>query len=503
MESIDSITAKSVPDAQVSLIPGNSVETQGKGVYMGTTNNIGTAEFKSVQWGAYQLQVQLPEKYSQPPITKDIVIDRAHHYFVIPVEDKGVTVSGKVVRKDTNAGVPDFPMEFRRVFTGDDYSYGVVKTDAEGNFSFHHVQPGRVNLRYYVQSEEKMDFLPYPCSFIYGSVGAIPDVEKLDFEVAGKNIEGLVYPVVPVVFTRFTGKVVDQSDNPIPDVRLTLEDRGIGPNPLLVKSIGPQPSKTDGDGKFDLMIPSGADPEKKEYALHLTASHVQVTPYKENNEPGVHVVEDTVIPLAQGEIPITFHIGDELKNLKIILNSNLFTKRVHGVVKTEDGGSLDGTSVSVSQGNFGFNAMLSSDGTFIVNGLKPGKAVLRTYSRFTEIKLERLGTKTIYDYHCEFVQLEIPPGDEPDLYVEITLKKAGYLAGMILDKNGVPIKGALVFSHGLGSESLTGSDGIFFINNVPINSVYDLTALDDKSGAILAELKGVQSNDANIIIRRP
>ena len=49
-----------------------------------------------------------------------------------------------------------FLWSLEEFFTGDDYSYGVGKKPMQkANFSFHHVQPGRVNLRYYVQSEEK------------------------------------------------------------------------------------------------------------------------------------------------------------------------------------------------------------------------------------------------------------------------------------------------------------------------------------------------------------
>ena len=507
-ELFNSSIARTVPNVQVSLIPSITVETQGKGVYMGTADHYGWTNFKSVQWGAYQLKVQFPEEYSYPPVTKEIVIDKPHHCFIIPVEDKGVKVSGKVVRKDTYAGVENFPIELSAASNNLQCSNGAVKTDSEGNFYFDHIQPGKYSIHYFSQSEEKMDFIPYPSYFLYQSKGGGSQTESLYFEVADKNIEGLEYPVVPVVITRFNGTVVDQNNKPIPEAWVTLESRA-GNFSDDIRPLGPQPAKTDGDGKFDLFIPSGATPQNKEFTFYLVATYVKVIPYSESN-PGNNDVKDTIIPIAHGEIPITFHAGDQFENLKIGLNANLFTKRINGIVKTEDGGSFEGIEVLITQDGFDFNPAVAGDGTFTINGLKPGYAELNTSSPYTEVRLDRIGTKLINTYYNEYVQLQIPSDETPDLYMEITLKKAGYLAGMVVDKNGKPVKDARVQNHVVDGKGIwagftnpTAVDGMFFISNAPLNYAYNLTAMDEKGDVVLGELNGIQPNNVNIVIRCP
>lgn len=504
------LLARPVLNAQVALTPSGNPDTQGKGIYTGTTNDLGRALFESVQWGSYRINVKLPEDYPLPPIAQEVVIDQSRHRFTVPVEGTGIVVSGRVINQETHAGVADYPIQLEKV---NQYTHAIQKTDAEGNFTFTNVQPGWHELQPFLEYEEGLNYLPYPTRFLQAQSISLPDVPKIDLQIEDKNIEGLEYPVIPSVLTHLRGQVVDREEKPVPGVRLSLDDRSAGNNPDLcqhIKALGPQPSTTDAHGKFHLEIPAGADPEHRDYTFDLVANYVKVIPFSSSMNPfkQFQIIEDTIVPLAQGKLSVTFRIGDDRSNLKIVLDASLFTKRIIGLLKTEDGGPLDGIGVSAIQDDFTIHSDLSSDGSFTIDGVKPGEVVLRTESRLKEVELGDFKSEFVPEYHNEWMELEVPSGNNPDLYVEITLLKAGYLAGVVLDNQGVPQKGAWIFTKipggaGLGSFIPTESDGLFIIQNVPLNYTYDLTAYDKKSNAVLGELKGVQPTADHLVIQCP
>lgn len=506
LEQTGSLFGQSVPNAKVSLMPSGNPDIQGKGLYSGSTDKVGMVILKPVQWGTYRMSVEIPEEYSAPPIIQEVTIYSAYHDFTILI-DSGVSVSGKVVRKDHNTGVPDYSVELRRTYSNDNYIHGVAKTDSEGNFVFIKVQPGTYILKSYLDYDENTKFLPYPTHFIIGAIGAIPNIESLEIEVNDTDVEGLEYPVSPVTLTHWSGQVVDEDNIPVPGARLSIEYR-LGKNPLSVKTLGPQPPTTDENGRFSLMIPSGAEAVRKEYTYYLVADMVQVIPYTPSEDSGHSIIKDTIVPLAQGEIPVTFHIGDERMNLKVTLNTSLFTKRINGIIKTEDNGPLDGISISARQDQFQLPVSLSNDGTFLINGLKPGKITISTMSRGIDVQIEGLDSKILPEYHNECILVDIPSDDNPDLYVEITLKKAGYLTGVVLDSDGIPKKGVWIITQlpwdkGLISESPTEIDGQFILSGIPLNYRYDLTVLEDKSNAILTVVNGVQPSVDGLVIQCP
>ncbi len=506
LEHVKETFGRAVENAQVSLIPDGNPATKGKGIYSGSTDNTGMVILKPVQWGTYRMKTQIPEEYSASTIIQNVTIENACHNFTVRI-DAGFSVSGKVVRKDNNSGVADFPVELMKMYSTNNYIHGVVKTDAEGNFVFTKVYPGTYWLKSYLDYDENMEFAPHPIRFIIGANGALPNIPHLEFVVDDKDVEGLEYPVTPIARTRFTGQVVDENNRPVPGAILTIEDRR-GKNPLLVKTLGPQPPTTDEDGKFDLIIPAGVDPEQYEFTFHIVANLIQVIPYTPSGESGFSVLQDKIIPLGQGEIPVTFHIGEEHADLKITLNTSLFTKRINGIIKTEDNGSLDGISVSATQDNFKFPATPSEDGTFVINGVKPGKITLSTFSPWREVEFELLGSKYISEYHNEYFLLDIPSDDSPDLYVEITLKKAGYLTGVVQDSNGIPKQGVWIMTQlpwgkGLTSQAPTGIDGQFLMSGIPLNYTYDLKAFDENSNKILTLVNGVQPSAEGLVIQCP
>ncbi|HPA48113.1 MAG TPA: hypothetical protein PK395_20280 [bacterium] len=463
--------------------------TDNPGQYMGRTDDYGRVSFQSIPWGTYNLTVAPPPDYRTSPQQRTATIEDAGHYFLF-FFDLGVTISGKVLRQDTQEPVEGFELilttstpRHQTVY------YDAQRSDKEGHIVFRNVLPGWYTIT--CMDDNSNIEIGYAGGFLSAFVPS-PQGGELkemgEFEVGDEGIHGFVYYVAPSLQTRFSGRVTREDGSPASGVSVFIKG--------LMGYCTTESPTTDSDGQFDFILMLGGDWGDSIGKIQAQEADIS-PPYLDSN--GM-LVQNPGILHAEGFCKVPMHPGETVTGITIVLKQQPH-KSIVGTIQTEDGEPPGEVNIYAEQGSFRMPGKMSEDGTYRIEGVTPGKAWLSFEPKSYQISSERFGFRYISDYCRESVQIEITQ-EQDTVTVDVVLHKSGHLAGIVVDENKNPAEGVMVRTVHLGFPQVVRTDvtGLFWIGFLRQDQEYTLEVLKNEDSEPLARFEGLKPTIENIII---
>lgn len=366
----------------------------------------GTFRFEEVPPGRYVIQPDLGETlpyYAEPTAEFEIKPGSAVTGLAIPLR-RAVPVRGRVLDKDSAAGIQDVSVIISNVDERGRLRYGATKTGRDGRYTAY-VKPGKITVRADLQG--------------YFSAQGREGSPTLD---AGKPVD---YPDLKLVrAARLTGVVADENGKPSPGAKVYR----VVPN----GRTGPSVSATsDGEGRF---VFADIDP-------------LENAPLRARTDTAVTAATTLITP------------ENLAKPVRLVL-SPTNASRLRGTVIDQAGRPVSGASVTIQwhfdlqsrrQPGISTSAGLErirtdAQGRFETNALWPGE----TY--WVSASADGYGK-------VDSTQVQAKAGQVHDLHNIVLQRTGGSLRGQIVNSKGLPIPGVLVFNNGDGPQPVqTQSD---------------------------------------------
>lgn len=490
------------------VLRGQSIQ----GIRSQKTDYSGSLVFQDLPWGNYSLTVYPNEKFPFSPIEQQITVNQPVQQLIIPIST-GNSYTGKVLVKDTGDPVPDYPFQIHlysnpnSAYASKGNLYDVKKTDDAGNFEIHNLDPG-----YYLfepipdLSNEKLflpiddthwnDFLPIDNFLAF--------VHK--FTIEDQNIKDIIIWMQEWKKTRIQGSIQGIKQTEYPSVRLTIHDPD---DPDSCYPTCQSPVTVNDSGTFELQFFT-RDIEKK-LSVELQAIAAKITPphWKEiiddlTNKPIYQLVPNETIRdiVARGSTKLDFMPGDTIDDVILSLQQDESLNTLNVIVKANDESYYSVANLSLHQNGLVLPGNRDSNGLYCFSGFEDGDLHLSINCRGVYVYDSVYGYQTRYKFLSEDIDVNFP-SDQDTLTLEIDLREAGYFAGVIKMSNGMPMPNVIVsLQHPKGYERFekTDENGLFWINNLPMNHSYTLF-VKNEDNQVFSQLEQMQPTISNIIIQ--
>ena len=455
--------------------------------------NMEKTVFDDLPMGNYTINVESPEDTPQPPISRTLTINQPNMYQMFEFND-GYKIAGKVVIKDSSEPVPDFPVE---LYLNIDGTAIPQKTDANGDFTFLNIVPGLYMLNYPCQFDNKDNYFPVDY-FTDGEKKGIYFYDKkfpLQKIVLEKDVTDITISVVPCTKTVFNGTVVNTDKSPISGAHLKMTGR-------LFSEEDPI---TDSRGNFHVTLPSAkSDNVQREQLLAFIANKIPVRAIPLDKDGfSCRIEEEHFDVLFQGETEIQFKPGDIINNIKIVIDQRSL-REIEGTVHTEDGKWPIQCEITASQSSLEKKTAPDETGKFKITGISPGDIDLHICSDSTWFTTKLFGQELLYMYIPEHFNFTFP-NEQNKQYVDITLKKASFISGYVVDQNQKPIPNIGIstgYTTNVVKKSLTLTDenGIFMLYNLPMDCIYSIRVLDRNFKVQYTKIDNVPPGKEDVVI---
>ncbi len=503
-----SVEKKNFPNMRWFYIPDADVRLEGIDRKILLSDNTGKGgrvlRFQPVPWGRYRITVTPPESLQAEPPSKEIEISVERPQTSLTVDfqvNEGVKVSGIVQREDTKETLADFPVELKVNRSPSTQGratwqrYALVKTNADGEFQFEQVLP--MPGGYMITSPPAKEF---PSMYTDCGKGlrfldrddprAKPDPH---FLVTTSDVTGIVYSVLPAAITTLMGTVTMPDGSPVADAHLEIEG--------LDEKIVQSGSLTDTEGRFafSFLLPASDKPVETALRATLKAKPIRIVLSVSQGTPD-YVYEDAGLA-ADGSAPVSFRIGDTIRDIRIVLKEMEKGHVLYGKILTEDGRAPEypeAILLDVSQkqeksihkeslvgpDQVGLRAHVEPDGAYRVEGLQPGPFRLNIWPHNQSVTPEKVTLPPPVSYQGMEVQLEMPP-DVKETRYDVVLEKESYFHGRVLDENLEPLSDETMSVSAFSDDSsgarqdfgTVNSSGYFLIYVKP-GQEYNLQVVD-------------------------
>ncbi len=531
-------------------IEGAQVIVQTKKGYFSTnTDMTGYATFDSVSWGECTIKVLPTEDVSFSPIIKKVDFQEKRKTIKVMV-DGGFTIRGKVIQDDTKVPVPNFALmlffkKHNKPILGKPGSPGVydqTKTAMDGSFSFLNVRPGE----YLLTALEESNFIGI------SQKEAVDDSLKnkdkvyfqdtrLDIQIIDKDLEEIVYKVLPRTRTRFKGIVITTSGEPLSGAKVEIGSiitkKFMGEDITALNKLTSIEGKTttDEQGLFDFTIfstPSDRMDSKVVTAKITTA--IEFPPNSISNPASSPKKSLTGIIQKEGSTEVQYKIGDTIDNIQIVADEPDYCE-ITGKITTADGVwpiTIDPLSdetepqlgmihingkwplcveLSGSQKNHhNIPGEIDETGNYRIRLPEKNQSIL-----FVFLSLPYFApnfTKPYIPPYCSStaVAVENPDGLR-EIHHDIQLKIAGYLSGKVVDKNNHPLAYMTVQASSPYENiekniypkhsAVTNEDGYFLISDLQVGLEYSLIAASPGEENPVASIENLVPTVENIILQ--
>jgi hypothetical protein len=497
-------------DVVFNMIEGANVVLQSaagasqKGIFAKKTEKYGWISFENVPFGTYQITVTPPEKMNGQAVQQELDVNEPYHNVTIEIPGTGNTIRGQLLTYKDRQPVADYLLDLKYcgVTIPGDTGWGIddageFRTDASGGFEFNNLKLGTYFIG--VRSEETANYYPAFIPEDQRSQTGYQYVENQDYprssymiemakmDIKDQDFENLVLFVEPSQKTTIGGIVTDENNLPIPDAHIQVKS---------IALIDPEKTITDSQGRFEFSFDGRLS--NRSQSLTVMALKGKVIPEQWSNNS---IEREKIEIEAQAEKQITFKIGDQINDMRLILEGiKNFT--VYGTVKMEDGTVPKHGNVTVFQNNREKEARLKDDGSFEVHGVQPGQFTVTVMDEYHHIHNERFGEQPYYDYVYAYKSLEMPEDGEMEL-VELIVKPAGHLAGIVLDQDNQPYPDVVLQPkddersyHDMRSQQ----NGFFWLYGLEVGKPFSIHAFlpGEKEPAVIME-KLIPPNESIII----
>ncbi|RJP30694.1 MAG: carboxypeptidase regulatory-like domain-containing protein [Candidatus Omnitrophota bacterium] len=467
------------------LLKGNAQQ----GIFSMSSDRMGAARMENIPMGAYTIILTPPPDQNLNVIQKEIRIDKPHEYREFYFEGwDNKKISGVVLT--TNSRLPVSQYEVALKSAQRELILAIQSTDSEGRFEFNGLRKGLYEICGYLNPDQELAYLPVnqQISDVFlrsaNIDGSRDSWGSVHIDLHDENITKVEYLVEPVVFTRFMGKVT-KDNMPVEGAKLKILRHPASPAKLdIIKGN----TYTTTNGQFDISIAGREHPNSILCRIIAVQEKSTYKIIKDRSGNDMSLDPNPKL-IAMGYQDIEFKSGDFINDLHIDLYDDNVCD-VHGVIQNI--GEFDPTNIfiKVRQDNTDFPISLENDGSFLVEGLYPGLAYLYISPKRSVIHHLLYGYQLDNEF-CSLVRKLDVPEKEEVLFVEVTLIAAGYLAGKIMDSNGVLIAGAEVstdLKSGDVRKTMTTEYGRFWLGNIPFDAQYNIIIQSEKLHAIAKNL---------------
>lgn len=503
-----------VSDAQITLRPLFG----GAGLYSGQADaSYGGLELPSVAYGEYLLSVRSEEGTHEEKVS----IQEPYEVFLIELDNwERYSISGKVFERDNGNPVPGYQLELRGNM-GD--RLAVEKTDADGRYVFANVPPGLYDIVFHFDPEniETLNFLPYSEEISTNFLGYSRMFNKqfttnfIEYRVnvEDRDLQEVDISVIRIVKTQFSGQVISQEGTPVPDLFVQASYRNVAHQNSTLSRLQtiPDDPRTDSSGNFSFSVCSNRLGQAEQFVFQLLAQKGVMIPgrwAKSVQDPLLSAyVPETMAVSQQGSLEVEGYIGDTFKSLLITVKQTE-PHTVWCTVHLEDGDTYNSGPL-VYQNQKSLHAERTGDNTFRIENVAEGMLDIHLGSSLLQTVITPYESKSIYKYRSEKLEIQIP-ADEPNIYVDVMMKRVGFFFGTVKDENQNPIMDAIVDareSHGenrLVAQGTTGRNGEFFIGQfgqITLDQEYILQV--NKGPEIVKRIGPIAPSQEEITIQIP
>lgn len=480
---------------------------ENSGFYTSKTNRRGIVSFQSLPFGSYQLIAHPPKNADLAPIEQKIEITSPQQEISLFFSDwDRHTIEGEVVLLGTKEPVADISVDLLRTSFGSYNPCATTRTDQNGKFSFPDLPKGRYKVACYPDTFEEMKYYPYDESmntdrrvnerpFIgQGANELTGDYASKDIDVFDRPIYFIQIKMIDCIQTRFVGKVTYPNQQPAKDAELTIRPFGV-PYLTTKKITHPYPPITDEEGLFDFVLFTKAVPgyDSIVYQGDIRAKFNRRD--SETNTDLIYSPNQKIVPESTGYKKLEFTLGQTINNIHIIVDpNNVFS--LEGKLLTEDGLPITHAQIEMFQNELNVPGILLPNGEFQFPGLeKDYVSIIIMDARHHDPNADP-PTKYYVDESVFFTREQIlerfplPQKGEEILKMEITLKRAGFLQGRVVDSQNSPAYKVFVTTSPTlqtgGHTAITDQKGNFIIQRLPLDQTYSLYTLNnDQSDSVL------------------
>ena len=460
------------------------------------TDGLGDVHFAPVPPGRYRITITPPAiaGVGEPKVV-ELDMSRPSKRVVVKFDlDPGYRISGRVLRADTGEPVDDFLMKLETKHAL--YGYASDWSENGGRFEFINVAPGEYTIVEHLTRFSYHGFIPAYRGFRQPDAPVPPKPSKLT--VADEDITGLEFLVLPGVRTRFSGTVVDPDGQPVEGVDVSL-NRGV------VESDG----QTGPDGRFDLSVFLAQCEAEVEAVLGGAAMDQPEPKTLRTGEFTSFGSFRSPSQVAHGECPVTFHVGDTVDDVRLVLRQEEEGAVVRGRITTVDGDLTEQQmffmNIYAYQGRQVRLSDKEPDGWYRIENVQAGEiTVYCDPNNPSKMPSQTQGTpKPGISYMSQMHQLEMPEG-QPELAFDITLERATHFYGKVIDADHNPVNEVYVKAMGPGWESYglseTDREGVFLVDGLQPGVVHMLVASTEISDGTLAVIEDLMPPDENVTI---
>jgi hypothetical protein len=502
-------------NVQIQLKAKN--QSSGKGLYLLTSDRSGRAELDSLPRGDYELIVTPPNPFQPTQKTLELTIDKERESVEVEFEG-GVRVMGHVLRADTGDPVEGFGLKLYKWNPhGGPYDMGVLattKSDADGSFLFSNVLPGK----YILSSRGSLTyngFLPDKTTFVQrenatGSERALDS--QIRFILQDRDVKGIKFLVLPGVETRFQGKVMTPEGIPISGAEIRLTHTWQIPDatqprqtqvPFLNESY-----KSDEKGNFDLyFISTPSEKIHRETIIAIVEEdviHDAFSPSNLKNERPMRAGWGGWLR-RKGTVPIEYRFGDTVKGIRIVA-AEIQPYVLTGRVSTEDGNWPIDVNVYAQQKGEMYPAQVNHDGVYHIEFPDSTEVILTASTSTRQIETERFGKKNFSEYSSAFIRIPFLNRDE-EMIQNIVLKRAGVLAGKLVNPENKPIEGVEVKAFAMENNYIvsvgtrkTLSDGLFWVDGLRMDLNHTINVTIEDATAPIYQKNGFFPDHRDLVI---
>lgn len=515
------------------------------------TDPRGTVTFGPLPLGDYKITVTPPEEANTTPPQKtvEVRIEEPSNRLLVPFQMRdGYTVTGRVLRADTNQPVAEHPVRLlceRKRLSKDKskerdeamrergrpdwkiwYPYAETESDENGEFAFHPVESkGEYKIESALQAHARPPTFDgfVSASMLYTPPDGTTAKEDPQFWLEDSDVTGLEYYVLPGAMTRFLGEVVSAEEEPVEFARVALDE------------AEPQHrTSTRKDGSFELTV---FQLESGDVTLgHLEAVklnyEIETKTVVKNGQPmrGSVIGPHSEI---QGFVDIEYRPGDTVEEIRIVLEPEETGPMLTGTIRTETGEIPEFVEFfnlralqELDERKHGY-ARILPDGSYTMEltGFLPGTFIVYIHCRKPDLVAEgqeRMHTSPMTSYVGQSVKSLGLPENAEFLEHDFVLEEASYFYGKVLDQNLQPVPEAFVSlydatapSYGeapgnrgaIGYRTIerTDANGVFLLDGIRSNLDYKLEVYQrpprTEAETPLAKLDGLKPPIDNIVIR--
>lgn len=507
-----SINLPTVKNAQVTL-----KSPSGSGLFSLTTEPHGVANFVQIPIGIYELLITSSDGNDE----KQVEINKPEEWFYIYLEDwEQYSISGKVYDSQTGEAINGYQLHLNSA--NEKMIVSNTTSSQEGEYVFNNIPPGSYVITGKTNSLDDLKYFPdgnYAIDgrgvFSHEGIFLLPGkFNKLarPVHVEHQDIEDIDFPLVKVVKTHFSGIVTYQDNKPVENCVLSIS-AGFKNNPnsmQLVQTV-PDVPKTNQQGHFTFYIMndfvSSPDYPLEFKIVALVGNELPEQWVTEDDNSTFYRYEGKHYVMEQvGSVSVIGGSGNIYENLHIMI-TNVATGTVYGKIIAEET-DFEELEINAIQNNYGLKIDKNNDGTFQIENVAYGDLRINLLPHFKETITAQFGKCTYFKYLFESIDV-ILTEDQQEIELEIPLRKAGYLGGMVIDAQNNPV-GHLYMEviettneHKYISNGYTDNNGYFFLNSPRMNPnlQYYLKIYSEHSNKEIYRSSALKLNQEELIVQ--